>query len=884
MKKSRVVLALSAAFAVLFLYYIKVLDQEIANLSSDIFKTNNVIDVTDLIKTRVYISSEELKNNEWLNLSYDDSNWEEVALPKYWIIKDKAFKANNFAYYRIKVPLSLMGNFKGLEDQVDLGLFYIKFKESEIFVNGKLFRKHKPKNPDESVINIPMDEKIENLVGIKAHLHSDDGGISHRLPIVLGKGTELNALHLWAYKGQTVLTLIYILCKGSILFIFTLIFFLVRVEKYFEKFLLFGIFAISEDFLRGDYLTKILSLDIRLNLYNLINVGIVVFLFLFLSDIVEKKLKSRLVIIGSLLLIGVTSVLTYHSLLNNYFFSIGWLLKFWNVALMAVVSIFFIPTLKKDKILFLILSTAFILTGWSTFFSVNVGHNLKALGNLLLFFMAAYQTFILFKREQELLVNKQIQLFDQEKDVAIGKTATILAHDVRRPLEQINLILNKVATGDFDAEFLKVAKRDVEFSITSVNSQISDIMNFSRTKEITLREIDVFPVLANSLKQVMSTSGDLDVKLEYQIESSSFVMGDESRLASVFTNLFSNALEAIRDIGKRTAGIIKISVLNRENYLLIKIYNDGPKIPEDIIQDIFKPLFTSGKSKGTGIGLATCNKIIKEHNGELKVENLESGVEFQMSLISSKSPAVFPADLFKSHSSDYLYKPRKTSLPEVKKQRLFLLDDDSQVYDYLVYLVQKLNLQVEITWAIDIETAREFVKSKRYDLYLLDYDLGSQCTGIDFYEEYLANLHCKAIIHSSRQDIPSSLEHVKKPIDEVTLNSLLSETLNSKPKIIVVDDSELTLMAWQIFHGDQNIKTFSSPESALSFIDKNGERFDVCVLDYYFDNSKVNGLELAQSILEVCPSMKIIISSNAELEGNRFTTISKNDFDIRNRI
>ena len=111
MKMSRVVLALSAAFAVLFLYYIKVLDKEIANLSSDIFKTNNVIDVTDLIKTRVYISSEELKNNEWLNLSYDDSNWEEVALPKYWIIKDKAFKANNFAYYRIKVPLSLMGNF-----------------------------------------------------------------------------------------------------------------------------------------------------------------------------------------------------------------------------------------------------------------------------------------------------------------------------------------------------------------------------------------------------------------------------------------------------------------------------------------------------------------------------------------------------------------------------------------------------------------------------------------------------------------------------------------------------------------------------------------------------------------------------------------------------
>ena len=248
MKKSKVVLVLSAVFAVLFLYYLKVLDQGIANLDTDIFKTSNVIDVTDKIQTRILISPEDLKNNEWLVSDFYDQNWKKVTLPKFWIAKEPEFKEGSFAFYRIKIPVQVMKNFSGMEDQISLALYYLTFKESQIFVNGKLFRKHKPENHNESVLNIPLDEKQENIVGIKVPLHAGDTGINHRLPIMLGKGTELNALYLRSYKAQTVFTLIYILCKGSVLFIFTLIFFLVRVEKYFEKFLMFGIFAVSEDF------------------------------------------------------------------------------------------------------------------------------------------------------------------------------------------------------------------------------------------------------------------------------------------------------------------------------------------------------------------------------------------------------------------------------------------------------------------------------------------------------------------------------------------------------------------------------------------------------------------------------------------------------------
>ena len=106
---------------------------------------------------------------------------------------------------------------------------------------------------------------------------------------------------------------------------------------------------------------------------------------------------------------------------TNYIFEITHLLKAWNIALLLVLAYFVPKVFKIDKVLFSIIAISFGLIMWSTFFSTNVGLNLKAMANLLLFFMVAYQTFVLFRREQNLLQVKQKELLEQEKDVAIGK-------------------------------------------------------------------------------------------------------------------------------------------------------------------------------------------------------------------------------------------------------------------------------------------------------------------------------------------------------------------------------------------------------------------------------------------------------------------------------
>ena len=493
--------------------------------------------------------------------------------------------------------------------------------------------------------------------------------------------------------------------------------------------------------------------------------------------------------------------------------------------------------------------------------------------------MVAYQNFVLFRRDQN-------QLLEQAKDVAIGKTAAILAHDVRRPLEQMSLILNRISAGDSSEEFLRAAKRDVDFSITSVGNQINDIMNFSRTKEINLEAISFYKVLSGAMKQVLTINKNITLKIDYDFKATERILGDESRLSSVLTNLISNSVEAIRDIGGKSAGTLKFSTGHADGHFVFKIFNDGPNIPDEIIQDIFKPLFTHGKNSGTGLGLASVLKIMKEHQGDITVKNVEpNGVEFTINLQSAKVKDQIIMEDFMTSSDAYTYEKVETKkYSKMRSLRIFLFDDDTQVYDYFQFIIKNLDFDIELVFASDLGNAREIVRSKRFDLYILDYDLGGATTGLDFYKENLGFLTSEVVLHTNRDKAVLNQEkclYQSKPIAIESLVKICEDAYAKRLMILLADDSELTLMAWEMFHGRHNIITVDSPEKALATLESGTHQFAMCVLDFYFDNSAMNGSDLALKIRQLRPAMKIVIASNTETNIENILSIQKNAFEVR---
>jgi signal transduction histidine kinase/response regulator of citrate/malate metabolism len=883
--KKNVILGLSCLFSLLFIISIFRMSDEIQRKEDLIEASPDVMDITQDIRTKVLVTREKLNETSWASSSLDEKNWKEVSLPGYEIIKEKEFNENSYAYYRIYIPEKVTSKFTHLKGELEFSPQYILFGHYDVFVNGKFYKSSTPKNDGQALMNIPVEAGVKNIVAIQGLIHKGSTGINHRGKLFLGKASELYELHSKNYMINTVFPLIYILCKGSVVFVFALIYLLLNVQRSFETFLVFSLCVVGEDIMTGDFLATLITLNSRVYFYNFLNIVANLFLFLFLGDVVGKNLK-KIHLYSIFCLITVFSFgMSVDILHTGYLFNFNSYLQAWNLISTGVI-IFYLPLiLKKEKILFGVLISVISLTMWGTFFSSNVGLNYKMFGNLLLFFMVAYQSFALFRREQVKSQAQEIQLLEQEKDVAIGKTASLLAHDVRRPLEQMKLILDKVSNGQVSEEFLKAAKNDVSFSITSVNNQINDIMNYSKSRQAELSVISFYHVLSGSLKQIMTINKGMNLSLEFDFTANVKVLGDESRLSSALTNLISNAVEAIRDIGKKQIGNIRFKTELKDQKFVFKIFNDGPLIPENVLAEIWKPLFTHGKESGTGLGLSSVVKTINDHKGSISVRNVGStGVEFEIQIQASGVSDDLNQYEFQKNSSDYNYEIKSISLADKRPLRIFLLDDDMQVEEYFRFLLQNLPFQVELTFASHFETARTLVQSKRFDLYILDYDLGDKSNGLEFYHECLPFLGNEIVIHSGREQSIVNGEnclHCKKPMSFEELNSLCEKVYESRLKILLIDDSELTRMTWEMFHGRQNIELADSPETALKILTGKKD-FDLCVVDFYFDNSKMNGEKLVLKIRELHPEMKIVLASNTDVSVPGFKTIDKHHFDVRN--
>lgn len=881
--KNKLISILSVCFAIFFLVFVVRITDDVSKANGNILKSQNTIEAGDLISTTVIVTKENMPiPSDWVEKNFDDGNWKKIKIPGYQIVQEKEFKEGRFVYYRIKVPKSSLKKIRHLENETFIVLQSVFLAHFDVVLNGNLYRTFKPEKSGEHKLILPIDENQDNLIAIKGYIKAGDTGIDSRNKIMLGKGVEFNAIHSAEYKAQVVFQLVFILCKGSILFIFALIYLLLNVDRSFEKFFVFGLCAVIEELIAGDYLFGPLNFNQMVYLYNFVNVGGAVALFLFFGQLTKSTFKNRFVLVPTFVLLIISTFLASDALHGNYIVDLEKFMKFWNLFTVTIL-IFYLPKVyKSNKILSsgLLVSIFLYLSG--ALLARNIGLNLKAYGNLLLFFMVAYETFALFRREQVQLQLNEKQLLEQEKDVAIGKTASLLAHDVRKPLDQMKLVIERLSSGQLDKGFLEIAKSDIDISIASVDQQVNDIINFSKASNVIYSDISFYRILSHALKQVMSIHQEMNIELIYDLNANRMLIGDQGRLANVLVNLLANAVEAIRDLGNRYSGTILIETRLQNNDFVFSIFNDGPEIPDEIINQIFKPLFTYGKAGGTGLGLASVAKTINEHHGSISVNNVRGrGVKFVLHFNASKEEDDPSSYNFKTSSKLYHYTNSPTNLAiENSSMRILILDKDETRIKEIRNKLTKSSLNFSIQVFNEIKEAEASIKKFRYDLYLLDSSSG----GIDLYQNSLNYLADEVVLYSfDLSDIKTELDCQKISWEQLidTLNEICDRTYYLRKRVLFVDDTKLFRVSWQMFHGDHNILCLSSPEEALFLINERKETFDAYVVDYHFSNSSMNGVSLAMKIHESIPDANIMISSSVELDDSQFQSISKKDYEIR---
>lgn len=863
--KSKIITLLTLSFALSFILFVIFITDDLSRSREKLLRSPNIINVTDSISTRVMVTSENLPlDGAWTKADFDDSKWTSTKIPSNQLVKEKEYRIGNYAYYRIKIPKNTFKELPPLKNEVSLVLQYVLFSQVDILINGLSLKTTNPKSDIEYIQIIPVPNDQDIIVAIRGHIQdSVDTGIDHRAEILLGKSNELNELFVAGFKREISFQLVFLLCKGSILFIFALIFLLLKVDSSFSKFFYFGLCTIIEELISADYLSPFFDFHNQILIFNFANLGATVFVFLFFGDLLKVEIgKNRLWKLISCLAV-VSTLMAFDVIGKNHYINIDTWLKFWNLMTVCVMVFYLPKAFKTQRLLSAVLLLAISLYLWSVAPEHNIGLNFKRYGNLLLFVMVAYQTFVIFRREQLLLQSTERRLLEQEKDVAIGKTASLLAHDVRKPLDQMKFVIEKLASGEVDKEFIEIAKKDIDFSIESVTQQVNDIMNFGRTSEVALKEISFYRILSHSIKQVMSIHPEMDLKLEYQFSTDNKILGDESRLSGILVNLISNAVEAIRDIGNTYKGMIRFQTSFYNNKFIFSIFNDGPAIPESIIDDIFRPLFTHGKSNGTGLGLSSVVKSVNALHGSISVKNIkDKGVEFELTFAVNPEIDNYEKSNFQISSKSYSYN-KSFSPVEIENSDLRVLVLDIHK-ERMQKLLSEVPFKVSLSYASDIKTAKELISKMRFDLYLLNKDLG----GMDIAEGELKFLNAEIV-------------HYVNPEDIKELSKFCKNIYIQRKKILMVEDTKLFQVAWQMFHGPHNVECVSSPEEALQLLQHSNKQFEAYVLDFHFINSSLDGEALARKILEIREGAKVFISSSVDQRISGFQSISKRDYEIR---
>lgn len=232
---------------------------------------------------------------------------------------------------------------------------------------------------------------------------------------------------------------------------------------------------------------------------------------------------------------------------------------------------------------------------------------------LALLFVVKRGESIIEKRAQERLKLKE-QLSRAEHLSTLGEMVAGISHEIRNPLGIIKssseLLKKKMASYDPSNSIPDII---IEESIR-LNYIITDFLNFAKPRIPNLIACDVEAVLEKNINFLASHIEKEGYTVEkYYDNNIPEITADSDMLYQAFLNILINAMQAMPEGGK-----IHVAIQSTDNTVKIFFEDEGEGIPQDLMEKIWDPFFTT-KAKGTGLGLGIVKNIIESHSGSVQI-------------------------------------------------------------------------------------------------------------------------------------------------------------------------------------------------------------------------------------------------------------------------
>lgn len=290
-------------------------------------------------------------------------------------------------------------------------------------------------------------------------------------------------------------------------------------------------------------------------------------------------------------------------------------------------SVIIVPLLARNRLEGILFAARQKPSTWAT-------EQVDLAGTLAEYAALAIENARLYREAQEALMRTQqaqVKMMQAERLATVGTLASSLAHEVRNPLNSINLQLTllsrRVAKAEAPlreglAELVDTARRE----ITRLDDLVNEFLSLSRIDRLSLEEASLVEVASDvsSLMGPLAREKGLSV-VEKLPASMPRMLLDREKLKQVLINLLRNAIEAMPE-----QGTVTIEGGVEEGAQVLRVIDTGPGIDPGL--DVFS-FFTTTKQGGTGLGLPLARGIVEAHGGTLTYDcGPDRGTTFTISL------------------------------------------------------------------------------------------------------------------------------------------------------------------------------------------------------------------------------------------------------------
>ena len=224
-----------------------------------------------------------------------------------------------------------------------------------------------------------------------------------------------------------------------------------------------------------------------------------------------------------------------------------------------------------------------------------------------------------------------------ERYAGLGSLATGLQHEIKNPLSALSLhvqLLDEALMGQTTSEDVNEMLGVIHTEIIRLTAVLEGFRDYASMSEPGRTDVDLGTLINKLARFIRPQAEQQHVKVDVNLaeENLPAIKADSVHMDQVLLNLALNALQAMPE-----GGILSIGLQQEGEWLRIKVSDSGKGIPAEYRDRIFDPYFTT-RNDGTGMGLALCEKIVRQHDGTIDLKTGAGGTAFSVLLPINEKP------------------------------------------------------------------------------------------------------------------------------------------------------------------------------------------------------------------------------------------------------